>query len=186
MVARRERVVVVPYDDQWPGRFGDLEARIWPAVADLALGVEHVGSTSVPFLAAKPIIDMTIVVADRSSVPPIIDRLATIGYRHQGNLGIQDREAFEHPPELPRHNLYVCPQGTIGIVNQIAVRDYLRAHSDAARQYAALKMALAARHPDDIDSYVLGKTGFILDILKRAGVSDAELAQIERDNRPGA
>src|SRR5690242_16555898 len=111
------RVVVVDYDHEWPRRFAQLEARIWPAVADLALTIEHVGSTSVPGLAAKPVIDMSVVVADRAAVAPVIERLAAIGYRHLGTLGVQDREAFDHSPELPRHNLYVCPHGTIGIVN---------------------------------------------------------------------
>jgi GrpB-like predicted nucleotidyltransferase (UPF0157 family) len=120
-------VIVLDYDEDWPRRFEELRARIWPVVADIAFRIEHVGSTSVAGLAAKPIIDMTIVVAGREHVPRAIERLATIGYRHLGDLGIEDREAFEHPRDLPRHNLYVCPEGTIGVVNQLAVRDYLRA-----------------------------------------------------------
>jgi GrpB-like predicted nucleotidyltransferase (UPF0157 family) len=114
-------VVVIEYDPEWPRRFEDLRARIWPAVAGVADRIEHVGSTSVPGLAAKPIIDMTIVVRRQADVPPAIDRLATLGYRHLGNLDIEDREAFEHPAGLPRHHLYVCPEGTIGIVNTASV-----------------------------------------------------------------
>jgi GrpB-like predicted nucleotidyltransferase (UPF0157 family) len=163
--------------------FEQLRSRVWPAVAEVAVAIEHVGSTSVPGLAAKPIIDMTIVVAQRRDVPVVIDRLATIGYRHRGNLGIEDREAFDEPPDLPRHNLYVCPQGTIGVVNQVAVRDYLRAHADAARRYGELKKRLAAQFPDDVDSYVFGKTDFVLDVLRRAGLTEDQLASIERVNR---
>ena len=70
-------------------------------------------------LAAKPIVDMTVVVADRSDVPATIEALATLGYRHRGDLGIENREAFDHPADLPRHNLYVCPEGTVGVVNQL-------------------------------------------------------------------
>jgi GrpB-like predicted nucleotidyltransferase (UPF0157 family) len=125
-------VVVVEYDPEWPRRFDDLRARIWPALAGVADRIEHVGSTSVPGLKAKPIIDMTIVVRQRADVPPVIERLATLGYHHLGNLDIEDLEAFARPAGLPRHRLYVCPDGTIGIVNQLAVRDYLRAHPDAA------------------------------------------------------
>jgi GrpB-like predicted nucleotidyltransferase (UPF0157 family) len=176
-------VVVVDYDEEWPRRFDELRRMIWPVVADVALRIEHVGSTSVPGLAAKPIVDMTIVVARRSDVPPAIERLATLGYRHLGNLDIVDREAFDHRADLPRHNLYVCPQGTIGVVNQVAVRDYLRAHPEAARRYGALKKQLAAQFPTDIDSYVFGKTDFVLDVLRRAGLTEDQLASIERVNR---
>jgi GrpB-like predicted nucleotidyltransferase (UPF0157 family) len=176
-------VVVVDYDEEWPRRFEDLRARIWPVVADVAIRIEHVGSTSVPGLAAKPIVDMTVVVTGRRDVAPTIERLATLGYRHRGDLGIEGREAFDHDRDWPRHNLYVCPEGSIGIVNQLAVRDYLRAHPDAARDYAELKKRLAAQFPDDIDSYVFGKTDFVLDVLRRAGLTEDQLASIERVNR---
>ena len=176
-------VVVVDYDEEWPRRFDELRRLIWPVVAEVALRIEHVGSTSVPGLAAKPIVDMTVVVARRSDVPPAIERLATLGYRHLGNLDIEDREAFDHRADLPRHNLYVCPEGTIGVVNQVAVRDYLRAHPEAARRYGALKKQLAAQFPTDIASYVFGKTDFVLDVLRRAGLTEDQLASIERVNR---
>jgi GrpB-like predicted nucleotidyltransferase (UPF0157 family) len=176
-------VVVVDYDEEWPRLFDDLRARTWPVVADVAVRIEHVGSTSVPGLAAKPIIDMTVVVTGRGDVPPTIERLATLGYRHRGNLGIEEREAFDNRDDLPRHNLYLCPEGTIGLVNQVAVRDYLRARPDAARQYGELKKELARRFPDDIDSYVFGKTDFILDALRRAGLTEEQLASIEFVNR---
>jgi len=176
-------VVVVDYDEEWPRRFDELRRIIWPVVADAALRIEHVGSTSVPGLAAKPIIDMTVVVNQRSDVPPTIQRLATLGYRHLGNLDIEDREAFDHPGGLPRHNLYVCPEGTIGVVNQVTVRDYLRAHPETARRYGALKKQLAAQFPTDIESYVFGKTDFVLDVLRRAGLTEDQLASIERVNR---
>jgi GrpB-like predicted nucleotidyltransferase (UPF0157 family) len=176
-------VVVCDYDEEWPRIFERLRARIWPVVSDVAVGIEHVGSTSVPGLAAKPIIDMTVLVTDRRDVPLTIEGLAMLEYRHRGNLGIEDREAFDHRPDLPRHNLYVCPVGTIGVVNQIAVRDYLRAHPESALRYGELKKRLAAEFPNDIDSYVFGKTDFVLDVLRRAGLTDEELVSIERVNR---
>ena len=177
-------VVVVDYDAAWPLQFEKLRTWLWPVVSDVALTIEHVGSTSVPHLAAKPVLDVTIVVASRDEVPDTIHRLATLGYRHRGNLGIEDREAFAQPVGLPTHNLYVCPQGTIGVVNQLAVRDYLRAHPDVANAYGRLKKRLAAKFPNDIDNYVYGKTDFILDVLRRAGLTPEQLASIERVNRP--
>jgi GrpB-like predicted nucleotidyltransferase (UPF0157 family) len=176
-------VIVEDYDPAWARDFEMLRQRIWPEVADVALRIEHVGSTSVPGLAAKPIIDMSIVVASRNDVPKTIERLAPLGYVHRGTLGIDDREAFDHPADLRRHNLYVCPAETIGIVNQIAVRDYLRAHPEVAARYGALKKQLADRFPSDIDSYVFGKTDFVLGILRRAGLTAEQINQIEHDNR---
>jgi GrpB-like predicted nucleotidyltransferase (UPF0157 family) len=79
--------------------------------------------------------------------------------------------------------LYVCPEGTIGVVNQVAVRDYLRAHPEAARRYGALKKQLSVQFPTDIESYVFGKTDFVLDVLRRAGLTEDQLASIERVNR---
>lgn len=176
-------VVVVDYDEEWPRWFETLRARIWPVVSDVAMRIEHVGSTSVPGLAAKPTIDITVVVGERRDVPPTIERLATLGYHHRGNFGIEDREAFDHRTALPQHNLYVCPEGTIGVVNQLAVRDYLRAHPDDARQYGNLKKRLALEFATDIDSYVSGKTDFILGVLRRVGLTDEQLASIARVNR---
>jgi len=176
-------VVVVEYDEAWPRLFENLRAHVWPAVGDVALAVEHVGSTSVPGLCAKPIIDMTVIVAARHLVPQAIERLGLIGYRHRGNLGIDDREAFEWPQDLARHHLYVCPAGTTSLRNQLTLRDYLRAHPDVAVEYGALKKALARQFPREIDSYVAGKTDFIVSMLRRAGLDDEMLESIERSNR---
>lgn len=175
--------MVVDYDPSWPETFELLRARVWPSVSDVAIGIEHVGSTSVPGLAAKPIIDMTIVVPSRREVPAAIARLAPLGYRHLGDLDVPDREAFSRPDGLPAHNLYLCPEGTIGIANQLAVRNYLRTHTDMAAAYGDLKKRLAREFPVDIESYVYGKTDLILEILRAAGLGEAELAEIERVNR---
>jgi len=177
-------VIVIDYDPEWPARFERLRDRIWPAINDVALRIEHVGSTSVQGLAAKPIIDMTIVVARTLDSATTIERLAPLGYRHQGTLGIGDREAFDHPDGLPRHNLYACPEGSIGLVNQITVRDYLRTHPDAAQEYGLLKKRLAAQFPNDITQYVFGKTDFVMGVLRRAGLDEERLSAIERVNRP--
>ena len=176
-------IVVVDYDPAWPATFETLRAHVWPTVRDVAETVEHVGSTSVPGLAAKPIIDISIVVATAGEVPMAIARLATLGYVHQGELGVEGRDAFSRPEGLPAHNLYVCRRGGLGLTNQLAVRDYLRAHPAAAREYGALKKQLARRFPNDIDRYVAGKTDLVLSILRAAGVREDQIAAIERANR---
>lgn len=177
------RIEVVPYDPTWPTIFEEIRTRLWPALADLASSIEHVGSTSVVGLAAKPVIDISIVVPSEQQLAPAIARLAALGYRHLGNLGIAGREAFERPIESPRHNLYLCPAGSLGLTNHLAVRDYLRHHPAAVAAYAQLKLELAQRFPYDIDRYVDGKTDFILSILQAQQLGSDQLTSIEQANR---
>ena len=175
-------IVVVDYDPAWPVLFESLRARILPVVADIAVAIEHIGSTSVPGLAAKPIVDLVVVVPI-DQVATAIGRLAGLGYAHKGDLGVPGREAFANPPDTPRHHLYVCPVGNTGLANPLAVRDYLRAHPDAAREYADLKRELAVRFADDVDGYVEGKSAFILGVLGKSGFDEDVLRDIERINR---
>jgi GrpB-like predicted nucleotidyltransferase (UPF0157 family) len=156
------RIEVVDYDPRWPKTFERLRSRIWPALRDVALSVEHVGSTSVPGLPAKPIIDISIVVPERSDVQAGISRLATLGYVHRGDLGVEGREAFANPDGLPIHNLYLCPRDSVALANHLAIRTYLRTDPEAAREYGELKKQLAERFPHDIDGYIDGKTTMLL------------------------
>src|SRR6185295_14598990 len=103
------RIVVVEYDPGWIETFERLRSQIWPVVSDIATAVEHVGSTSVSGLAAKPIVDITLVVPTPAAVPVAITRLGTLGYVHCGNLGVEGREALKAREVTPRHNLYLCP-----------------------------------------------------------------------------
>jgi GrpB-like predicted nucleotidyltransferase (UPF0157 family) len=158
-------IVVVEYDPAWPSQFELLRRPVAAVLGDLALSIEHVGSTSVPGLAAKPIIDISVVVRDDEGVRTAVDRLATIGYAHEGNLGIEGREAFKKPPGKTAHNLYVCPRDSPALANHLTVREYLRNHPHAAREYGELKKQLAVRFRHDIDNYVAGKTEFLMQIL---------------------
>jgi GrpB-like predicted nucleotidyltransferase (UPF0157 family) len=176
-------IVVVDYDPAWPEVFQHLRSKIWPLVNDFALSIEHVGSTAVPGLAAKPVVDLSIVVSRESEIPLAVERLATIGYLHRGNLGIEGREAFQSPAGLPEHHLYACPQDSPGLQNHLAVRNYLRSHREMAQAYGDLKKRLARDFPHDIDSYVDGKTDFLLDLLRRAGLPADRLKAIESANR---
>jgi GrpB-like predicted nucleotidyltransferase (UPF0157 family) len=101
--------------------------------------IEHVGSTSVPGLAAKPVIDMTVVVPTPAAMGAVIARLATLGYRHRGDLGVPGREAFDRPGGTPDHNLYACVAENDGLRNHLALRDHLRGNPAAARSYGSLK-----------------------------------------------
>ncbi len=177
-----DSIVVVDYDPEWPALFEQLRAWIWSAVSEIATAVEHVGSTAVPGLAAKPVIDLDVVVP-RGSLSEGIVGLEALGYEHQGDLGIPEREAFRAPSGSLRHHLYLCPEGSPALANHLGVRDYLRTHPSEARSYAALKKDLAARFPQDIDRYVEGKSGFLLQVLKRVGFERSALEDIERMNR---
>ena len=176
-------IVVVDYDPAWPDLFHQLKNRLWAVVRDVADTIEHVGSTSVPGLAAKPVIDLDIVVEDASRLEEVIDRLASIGYQHLGDLGVADREAFREPASSIRHNLYACPHDGLGLRNHLAVREYLRVHADVAAKYGKLKLELAQKFAHDIDGYIDGKTEFLLEILRASSLSDEDLEEIERANR---
>jgi GrpB-like predicted nucleotidyltransferase (UPF0157 family) len=177
------KIEVVDYDPRWPRTFELLRSRILTALGDIALSVEHVGSTSVPGLSAKPIVDISIVVSERSDVQTAISRLATLGYVHRGDLGIEGREAFSNPDGLPMHNLYLCPRDSVALANHLAIRNYLRAHPEAAREYGELKKHLAERFPDDIDGYIDGKTTMLLTMLRATRFPPEQLREIERANR---
>jgi GrpB-like predicted nucleotidyltransferase (UPF0157 family) len=176
------RAIVVDYDPEWPLRFEAIRDRIAPALGPLAVSIEHVGSTSVPGLAAKPVIDIDVVVAEPSAIPAAIDVLTGLGYEHLGDLGVKDREAFRRPPGSDRHNLYVCTQDGEGLRNHLAIRDHLRRHPEAVEAYAALKRRLAAETPD-IDAYVIGKTDLIISFLRAEGIDEETLAAIELANK---
>ena len=136
-----------------------------------------------PGLPAKPVIDVCVVVPSRTEVLPAIQRLAPLGYEHKGNLGVEDREAFARPEGLPPHHLYLSPQDSISLINHLGVRNHLRTHPKMVKEYGALKKGLAERYPDDIDSYIEGKTDFILRILREVGLTQEALEVIERTNR---
>jgi len=175
-------VQVVDYDPDWCRTFQTLKEHVWPSVCDVSIGIEHVGSTSVPGMAAKPVIDMDIVVAARSTVPLLILRLAELGYEHRGNLGIQDRESFSAPDGKPAHHLYVCVQNSLALQNHIAFRDYLRKHPSDVLAYSALKKQLAEQFPNDRDQYVKGKAWFVVSLLKKCGLTREDLESIRISN----
>ncbi len=164
-------IEVADYDPKWPVLFAEIAARVTAAFTNGPLiRIEHVGSTSVPSLPAKPIVDIDVVIPTRADMPEAIRRLTVLGYAHQGDGGIPSREAFNPPAGVAYHHLYVCAEDSPELGRQLAFRDYLRAHPEAARQYGELKRGLAARHVTDIDAYVDGKTEFVQDILQKAGV----------------
>ncbi len=186
-------IVIEPYNPDWAKTFADLKTIYRKQLADLILDIEHVGSTSVVGLAAKPVIDIDILVDSRAKIAPVIERLAPLSYLHVGNLGITDREAFKRVSELtpangslrrwPMHNLYVCPADSISLKNHLLLRNFLRNNPEKAKEYGELKKQLAAKYENDIERYVEGKTNFITAILKEVGFSNADLQNIALQNK---
>jgi GrpB-like predicted nucleotidyltransferase (UPF0157 family) len=159
------KVQVHPYNPDWPRHFEALQQRLWPAVSHLATAIEHVGSTAVPGLPAKPILDVDIVIPTRQHLSAITAALADLGYQYRGNQGIPDRDAYRLIEPVRTQHLYVCPADSLPLHNHLALRDHLRANPNDRDAYARLKFELAQKFPNDIDSYIAGKTDFILKIL---------------------
>ncbi len=176
------KIKVIDYEPDWARQFEELSLKLLDIVGDEAISIEHVGSTSVVGLAAKPVIDLDIVVT-RENVSKLISDLEKYGYKHRGNLGLEDREAFSNPEDSTiDHHLYVCVEGSLALRNHLFLRDRLRNNPDEMKSYGRLKKELAAKYPDDIDSYVAAKTQFILNILEHLDFSESELSSIREPN----
>jgi GrpB-like predicted nucleotidyltransferase (UPF0157 family) len=164
----RSPLVVTDYDADWPRLFDEIAQPVREAMADMGAQVEHVGSTSVPGLAAKPIIDIDVVVASAQDVPAAIERLRSRGYIYQGDKGIPGREAFLWPRGARPHHLYVVVRGSPPHLDHVEFRDFLRGHPDVARKYGALKTELAEQHGDDRLGYGEAKSDFVDGVLRLA------------------
>lgn len=174
-------VQVLPYDPLWPERFQTLKERLWHWVSPHALSIEHVGSTSVPGLAAKDVIDLDVVVLNADKLQACIQALCAQGYTYEGERGIAGRHAFSGGQE-PEHHLYVCVLGSLGLRNHLAVRDFLRLHPLRAKRYGELKLALAQEHGASPAKYGAGKTAFLVDLLGELGFDEATLSEITASN----
>ena len=169
---RTRLVEVVPYDEKWKDDFAAIKAEIVSAIGDLIIGVEHVGSTSVQGLWAKPCIDIDVVISDYSVFDRVADGLKTIGYIHEGDLGIKDREAFAYSDKahLRQHHLYVCPRESQELRRHITFRDYLTQNPEAVRKYGEVKREAARLYPYDIDGYIKYKTPCIEQLYALCGL----------------
>ncbi len=158
-------VAVTDYDPQWPALFTELAEPIRAAVADLAPVIEHVGSTSVRGLSARPIIDIDVVLASAQDVPLAVERLRPLGYRFDGVAGIPGREAFSCPEGKPAHHLFLLVAGSRPHRDHIDFREHLRAQPQAAQQYAHLKAGCTGASEA---AYAEAKGDFIAAALRTA------------------
>lgn len=165
---------MLPYDSTWKTSFEEIRKEIEAVIGDLILDIEHVGSTSVEGMSAKPCIDLDVVIPDYSVFAAVADQLQTIGYLHEGDLGIKGREAFRYSgkPHLLTHHLYVCPQDSGELHRHVTFRNFLRNHPDAVKQYSAVKETAARLFPDDIDRYMAYKAPCIQALYAQCGLTD--------------
>ena len=170
----RNVVRVDEYTPEWARLFAEEAARLWAAIGPHVLDIQHVGSTSVPGLAAKPILDIGVAVASFEGALVCVPLLEALGYEYRGENGIPRRHYFVKgdPQGYHLHMNEIDGQEWRG---HIAFRDYLRAHPEVAQAYAELKRRLAAEFPSDRAAYLEGKASFVQDVLDRArGPAGAE------------
>ncbi|WMJ22146.1 GrpB family protein [Paludicola sp. MB14-C6] len=168
---RTTKVEVLPYDKNWAKEYQKIKAELLSVIEENIIAMEHVGSTSVEGLWAKPIIDIDVVI-ESNQRQNIINQLATIGYQHEGNLGIEGREAFKYDnkPHLMTHHLYVCSKDSAELNRHITFRDYLRSHPLDRGQYSKIKQQGALLYPNDIEKYIEYKSPVIEAIYRKCGL----------------
>jgi GrpB-like predicted nucleotidyltransferase (UPF0157 family) len=160
-------VRVVPYDAEWPHLFEAEALRLRAALTPLEIALEHTGSTSVPGLAAKPVLDILAGVTAGAPLNPYIAGLVAAGYLHRGEQGIPGRELFRRGDPRAYH-IHLTHLDSAFWREHLVFRDYLRAHADVRDEYARLKHALAARFPTDRPAYIEQKAPFIRRVLELA------------------
>ena len=161
-------VTVVAYDPSWPARYEAERRIVAAALGGDAVLIEHIGSTSVPGLAAKPIIDI-VIAARRIPLPaPCVSAMEAIGYEHLGEYGIPGREYFRKIRPAPRtHHVHVYAVGDERVAAHLVLRDYLRSHPSDAERYGTFKRTLAST-PKDAREFSAGKAELIAELLQRA------------------
>ena len=164
-------IIISPYDKSWVRAFEKIKKELDCVLQGLVISIEHVGSTSVPGLFAKPIIDIDIVI-EIQDFDRVKTSLAGIDYFHIGDIGILGREAFKHEnnQHLMEHHLYVCDKNSDELKRHIALRDFLRGNAKYRDMYSNIKNEMAEKFPHDIDSYILGKQPIILEIYEKCGL----------------
>ncbi len=159
---------IVAYDPVWPARFAELGCRLRDALGDVALRIDHIGSTSVPGLAAKPVIDIQVSVTALEPVDPFREPLARLGYVYRADNTERTKRYFREPPGEPRTHIHVRRSGSFAEQFPMLFRDFLRTHPDDTAAYEKLKRRLADEFPDDGAAYTEAKGTFVWETIRRA------------------
>jgi GrpB-like predicted nucleotidyltransferase (UPF0157 family) len=169
--------LVQPYSPAWPTRFMQVRTFLQPGLSGIDCTIEHVGSTAIPGMVAKPIIDLIIVMMP-GAFPAVKTRIENLGYVHQGDLGIPGREAFDlvdadTQARLPNHHLYVCEEDARELRKQLAFRDFMREHPEWREKLSRLKSDLCVKHYNDRQAYMDGKASMVEEIAKLAMMANS-------------
>ncbi|WP_282920188.1 GrpB family protein [Ignavigranum ruoffiae] len=168
---RTKKVVVEKWNPKWQEEFEKIVDSLGEDILQNSIRIEHVGSTAVQGLSAKPIIDLDIVI-DSDKFTLVKKLLKDQGYEHEGDLGIKGREAFSYinKKELMNHHLYVCPQDSEELIRHITFRNFLRKHPALVSEYSKVKEQAAKLYPNNIDKYMEFKAEIIEKIYKQCGL----------------
>jgi GrpB-like predicted nucleotidyltransferase (UPF0157 family) len=160
-----------PYNPAWQRLYAEEECRLREAIGQFVADIQHVGSTAIPGIEAKPIIDMLVALKSLGDFDEALEPLEQLGYELKEESGQPGRFFFaKGEPARRTHYLYLVEWNNFECRKLLGFRDYLRGHPDIAKEYAGLKRELARLYPDDRDSYTFGKNGFIRSVLLRAEI----------------
>ena len=164
-----QHVTVVDYDSEWPSNYVRERDRITEILNGNCVSIYHIGSTAVPGLPAKPIIDIMAVVRSLERVDAVAEKFSNIGYEYLGEFGIAGRRYLRKGGDERTHQIHMFQADDWNNISRhLAFRDYMRAHKKERDEYAKLKKDLAQKFPYDIDGYCDGKEGFVREVEKRA------------------
>ena len=161
-------IVIVPYDPGWPGMFAKQGASLRGALGDVALRIDHIGSTSIPGMDAKPIIDIQISVATLDPVDPFRIPLESLGYVWRSNNPELTKRYFREKPGERRTHIHVRKAGSFSQQFPLLFRDYMRAHPGEIRPYAEMKYRLAKEYGEDREGYTVAKGPFVWAVVRKA------------------
>lgn len=168
-MSHMRNIYIAEYDPLWIDKFNEEAKKLKPIFGDLRIQIHHIGSTSIPNMPAKPIIDIMPIVTDIHKVDFLNAELLTLGYEAKGENNIPGRRYFRKGGNLHRsHHLHVYELNNIEVNKHLDFRDYLIAHPKIATAYAELKRTVAAAHPHDIFGYMDGKHAFIRETITKA------------------
>ncbi|AUD12842.1 MULTISPECIES: GrpB family protein [unclassified Planococcus (in: firmicutes)] len=162
------KVIVTAYDERWPNAFEHAAAEILGMLESDCLDVQHIGSTAVPGLAAKPVIDLLVIVSDIEAIDRFEEDFRKLGYQAKGENGLPGRRYFERGGNERTHHVHCYEQGNPEVSRHLAFRDFLKANPQIAAAYGELKMKLAKQYPLDIEQYIKGKQAMVQEIEKKA------------------
>ena len=170
----KRKVEVKSHDNKWSNKYEKAKNKINNIYKDILVDIHHIGSTAIPNILAKPVIDIMVVVKDINKVDQFDNSMQELGYEPKGEFGIKNRRFFQKGGNHRSHHVHIFEKGNQEIQRHLNFRDYLRAHPAKAKQYSKLKEKLAEKYPYNVDKYIEGKNDFIKEIDSEAAKWAAE------------